>query len=55
MTHIVPQGPVKRTQHFNETSCNFPQLDRVVRCCEGAGQTRATSKVLQQKLDHFQT
>ena len=55
MNHIVPQGPAKRTQHFNETYCNIQRLDRVLRCCEGVGQTQATSKMLLQKLDQFPT
>ena len=54
MNHIVPQGPVKRSQHFNETYCNIQRLDCVVRCV-GADQKRTTSKMLQQKFDYFQT
>ena len=45
---VTCYGPAKRTQHFTTL------WDRVVRCCEGAGQTSATSysiqKLLQQKL-----
>ena len=54
MNHIVPQGPVKRSQHFIETYRNIQRLDCVVRCA-GADQKRTTSKMLQQKFDHFQT
>ena len=54
MNHIVPQGPVKRSQHFIETYRNIQRLDCVVRCA-GADQKRTASKMLQQKFDHFKT